>query len=246
MLPRGLPVTNRLPHQFARVRRRREECAREEEQLTAHAHTDARPSPCSPLACTLTDETFEYRTSTDDSLCPLRSSRNAADLDPGLLFEKVQIILGLGRQIFIRRNAEGRGSPPGHALVDRLDLLDLGHTRRHAVADLLPETVTGAYLNLVEFVKHVELGHHQAVEAVDGGGVAQQRNVEPAAAPRTSGDGPEFVPALADAVARAVQRLGRERTGSHARDVRLGDADDALNPRRRHAGASACSARAGA
>src|SRR6185369_13295970 len=82
------------------------------------------------------------------------------------------------------------------------------------------------------------------VEPIDDRGVAQQRYVEPAAAARPPGDGAEFLPALANQLARLIQRLGRKRTAAHARDVRLGYAEHTVDPSRRHTGPGARSARA--
>src|ERR1019366_5617888 len=75
--------------------------------------------------------------------------------------------------------------------------------------------------------------------------VAQERNVEPAAAPRPPGDGAEFLAAPADLIARRIERLGGKRAAAHSRDVRLGNADHAIVARRRLARAGPGSAGVG-
>ena len=93
---------------------------------------------------------------------------------------------------------------------------------------------------LLQMVQHVQLGDDQAVEAVEHGGVAQQRHVEPAAAPRTSGDRAELVADLAERLAgvRPSASVGNG-PRADARDVGLGDSHDAVDARGRDARARA-------
>src|SRR5262249_4649204 len=87
--------------------------------------------------------------------------------------------------------------------------------------------------------EHVELGHDQAVETIDGCGVLHERSVEPTATARTAGDSAVLHAALTDALTDAIERLGGERAAADARYIRLGDADYAGNTRRRDAGSGA-------
>ena len=70
--------------------------------------------------------------------------------------------------------------------------------------------------------------------------------VEPAGAAPPAGVGAELAAALDEQVADrvALEQLGRERPAADPRDVRLGDADDALDGARPDAGARAHAARA--
>ena len=56
------------------------------------------------------------------------------------------------------------------------------------VGDFAVDLVADADGNLVELVEHVELGDDQPLGAVDLVGVAEQGNVEPAAAAGAAGD----------------------------------------------------------
>ena len=118
--------------------------------------------------------------------------------------------------------------------------------RRQFAEFAIPQPVAHADRDALEFVEHVELGDHQAVEAVDRGRIAQQRGIEPAAAARPPGDGAKLVAALADLVAFGAQGFGGKRPPAHARDVGFGYSDYAGDPRGRHAGSGAGAARAGA
>ena len=117
---------------------------------------------------------------------------------------------------------------PGSLDVHRLDLLEAGDLRGNVLRLLAVELVADANRNLRLLVEHVELGHHQPARAVDHVGIAQQRQIEPAGASRTSGDGAELVAFLAQRLADRVFRFRRERPFADARAIRLGHADDRL------------------
>src|SRR5581483_6463424 len=72
----------------------------------------------------------------------------------------------------------------------------------------------------------------EAIEAVYLRRVAEQRDIEPAAAARTSGHRTVFVSGAANLLAQLCEIFGRERTGTHAGDIGLGNADDAVDFRR--------------
>src|ERR1051325_4182991 len=134
-----------------------------------------------PFSGGLLRELRQARTGTNDGLIPLRPGGNTTDLDAQAGLQKRQVVPGARGKLLVRGNAQGRRVPSRHALVDRLDALDGAHGRRYVVDFLAPDPVGDANGDLVELVQHVELGHNDAVEAVDRRGVAQQRKVEPAA-----------------------------------------------------------------
>ena len=58
------------------------------------------------------------------------------------------------------------------------------------------------HASLVETVEHVELGERNALDAVDGDGLAHQNGIEPAAAAAlAAGDDAEFMAARAEELA---------------------------------------------
>ena len=59
--------------------------------------------------------------------------------------------------------------------------------------------------------------------------MAQHHAVEPSRPPAAPGDRAELAADVDQAVAVVVGQLGRERPGTDARRVRLGDADDAID-----------------
>src|ERR1039457_5574998 len=194
----------------------------------------------------LSYEFLEARALADDGLIAFGAGGNATHFDSRARFQESDVVFGLGRQLVVVRDAERGGVPAGHVLVHGLDFRNLGHRGRHAADFLAADAIAHADRNRVDVTQHVELGHHDAVETVDGSGVAQQGRIEPAATPRTAGDRAEFFAAGADPLARAVEGLGGKGSAADARDVGLGDADDTVNARGRDTGSSAGPAGAGA
>src|SRR5437763_9545662 len=80
-------------------------------------------------------------------------------------------------------------------------------------------SVTCANRDFVQFIEHVQLSDNQCIQAVDHRRVAQQRDVEPAAAARASRYRPIFVARFADTLAHLAVDFGWEWTATHARDV---------------------------
>ncbi len=89
--------------------------------------------------------------------------------------------------------------------------------------------------DLVELIEHVELGDHHRVERIDAGRVAQRRQVEPAAAARPPGGGAVLLARRAQMRGLGLGHLARERAMAHARGVRLGHADHAIDRARAEA-----------
>src|SRR3954471_22846423 len=74
--------------------------------------------------------------------------------------------------------------------------------------------VAHAYVQRVDAGEHVELGDHEAGEAVDPSGVLQRHEVEPSGAAGPAGGGAELAAGLADLVPEGPFELGGERTGA--------------------------------
>jgi hypothetical protein len=83
------------------------------------------------------------------------------------------------------------------------------------------DEIVRAQADLAHAVEHVELGDAQAADAIELEAAAQQRDVEPAAAARPSGDRAEFGAAFGEAGADVVGELGREGPGADARRIAL-------------------------
>ena len=96
--------------------------------------------------------------------------------------------------------------------------------------------VRRAHLHGLQRIEHVELRQRDRVEAVDAHRVAPDDRVEPPAAPRPPGGGPVLVTARLEQVGERSRELGGERPAAHARRIRLGHADHAVDLGGRYAG----------
>jgi len=92
------------------------------------------------------------------------------------------------------------------------------------------QAVADANRDLVEAREDVELRQGERRDAVDTHGEAQRHEIEPAAAAHTARHCPELAAELADALLRRALDLAGERALADARDVRLRDADDLVDP----------------
>src|SRR5581483_563571 len=94
----------------------------------------------------------------------------------------------------------------------RLDLVEAAALCGNFGGFAAVDFVAGGDGDFVEFVEDIELGDAEPLGAIDHVGVAEEREVEPAGAAGASGDGAEFVAALADGIAERVVELGGEWT----------------------------------
>ena len=138
----------------------------------------------------------------------------------------------------LRQVVEGAASvmssdQPGELLVDRLRVVEVGLVERELVEALAVDLVRDADRDLLPAGQHVELGQDEVGDAVDPGRVARDRGVEPAAAAGTAGRRAVLAAGLAQGLAVVVEQLGRERAVADAGRVRLEDADDPVDVRRR-------------
>ena len=84
--------------------------------------------------------------------------------------------------------------PNPHNAIEQTDAIFIGGGNTFRLLKALQD------LDLVEPVKHVELGQRDAVDTAGDHGLAHQHRVEPAAAPRPSGHRAELAAALAHLV----------------------------------------------
>ena len=128
--------------------------------------------------------------------------------------------------------------PAGQRLVDRLGVVEVALVRREvARLGAVPQPVARADRQLVERREDVELRQRERRDPVHAHRVAQRDEVEPAAAALAAGHRAELAAELADALLVGPLDLRRERPFADARDVRLRDADDRVDPVRADADA---------
>src|SRR5205814_4518737 len=102
-----------------------------------------------------------------------------------------------------------------------LDSREALHFGGHAVERLAVEAMPDADGDVGERVEYVELGDGEAREAVHARGVAHYHGVEPSAATRPPGGGPEFAAQRPDALGELRLGFRRERPVAHAGRVGL-------------------------
>src|ERR1700683_3132133 len=116
-----------------------------------------------------------------------------------------------------------RGSfPPGHSVINTLQLVITTGLRRDFHALLSVDQIAHTDWNLSQFIEHIQLGDHQPGDAVNHASVAQQRQVEPAGAPRSPCYCPILVAALAKLLTQFTFLLAGKRTFADARAICLG------------------------
>src|SRR5579863_1152164 len=136
-----------------------------------------------------------------DGVAAVRPGRNHSRLGSRFFLDKREIGARLLWKLFVVGNAFGRSLPARQLLVNAFDLVVSTGMRGSLVCLLAVNLVADADRNFGQLVEHVELGDDQPRSAVDHAGVAEQRQIEPASAPRTSGHCAVFVAAFAEIVA---------------------------------------------
>lgn len=95
--------------------------------------------------------------------------------------------------------------------------------------------IVDAHLDFVEVVHHVGFGDEEVGDTVEHAGIAQGRDVDPAATAGTAGGGAVFMPEVAKKFSCFVEKFGREGAGSDAGAVGFADTHDAADARRGYA-----------
>src|SRR5580704_4637427 len=164
-----------------------------------------------------------------DGVTAIRSGGNHSGLGSRFFLDKCEIRARLLRKLFVVGDAFGRSLPARQLLVNALDLLVSTGVRGSFVGLFAVDFVAHTDGNLRQLVEHVEFGDDQPRSAVDHAGVAQQRQIEPAGAPRTSGDRAIFVATLAQIVAGIGFVFAGEWPLADASAISLGDADNRVD-----------------
>src|SRR5699024_12734749 len=100
-----------------------------------------------------------------------------------------------------------------------------------------------SHRNALQAGQYVQLGEPEIGDAVDSGRIAGDHRVEPAATTRPTRRGTELAARIAEEIAGFVVQLGGERAFAHAGRVRLENAGDAIDLRRRDSRSGAGAAR---
>src|ERR1700677_4200409 len=152
------------------------------------------------------------------------------DFSAALALDELEILLGKLREFLVFGDSLSGTLPALEGCVDGMNCFEAANVGGNNVSHVAVDLVGGTDGDLIALVEDVHLGHHQPLRRIDHVGVAQQRNVEPAAAAGTAGDGAVFLAPRAEQLGRVAVDLGRERAFADAGDIGLGDADNRADP----------------
>ena len=168
-----------------------------------------------------------YSFITYNGLCTVRT--NADDFDGGFefCFQELDIVAESLWELVLAGELRHVGLPAGEGLVDGLDaMLDvIGEVAGLDTVNL----IGGAGLDGVEAIEDIALHHDELGDTIDHDAVAQGYQVDPTATALTTGDGTVLMTEVTDALARLVEQLGGEGTGTDTGTVGLHDAIDLAN-----------------
>ena len=168
-----------------------------------------------------------YSFITYNGLCTVRT--NADNLNRGFefLFQEGDIILELLGELVLAGELRHIGLPTGEGLVDGLDTtLDV---IREVAGFYTIDLIGGAGLDGVEAIEDIALHHDELGDTIDHDAVAQGYQVDPTATALTTSDCTILMAEVTDALARLVEQLGGEGTGTDTGAVGLHDAIDLAN-----------------
>src|SRR5947209_9684633 len=168
-----------------------------------------------------------------DDLVATGADAHVLDGRVGQVLEPVEIGPRRGWQVREAPHVAERLLPARERLVRRLDSRKPLHLGGHAVERLAVEAIPDAHGDVGERVEYVELGDGEARETVHAHGVAHHHGVEPAAATRPPGGGPEFAAQRPDALGELRLGFRRERPVPHAGRVGLHHAEHRVDRGRR-------------
>ena len=168
-----------------------------------------------------------YSFITYNGLCTVRT--NADDFDGGFefLFQEGDVVHELLGELVLGGELGHVGLPAGEGLVDGLDTtLDvIGEVAGLYTIDLIGR----AGLDGVEAIEDIALHHDELGDTVDHDAVAEGYQVDPTATALTTGDSTILMAQVTDALARLVEQLGGEWTGTDTGTVGLHDTIDLAN-----------------
>ena len=159
----------------------------------------------------------------------LRTRAHQRHGTPNQLLDPLHIFDRLRWQIGPASGACGGFAPAFDFLIDWHGAGLVGGVGGEVVVVFFADGVAGADFERCESVKHVKLRERDAGDAADRDRLAHKDSVEPAAAPFASGDGAEFMAALAQTLPGFVLKLGWEWPGTNAGGVGLDDAKHEAN-----------------
>src|SRR6266511_2381740 len=158
-----------------------------------------------------------------DDLVPAGADAHVLNRRVGQVLESIEVRPGRRREVGQPPHLIEGFLPPGKGLVHGLHAGEPLDLCRHAVERLAVEPVADAHRDVGERVEHVQLRDGEAREAAD------PHRVEPPAAPRPAGRGPELVAQSANPLGDLRLRLGRERPVPHPRRVGFHDAQHGID-----------------
>ena len=106
---------------------------------------------------------------------------------------------------------------------------------RNLVGAVSLDFIVDAHLDFVEVVHYVGFGDEEVGNTIEHAGIAQGRDVDPAATAWTASGGAVFMSEVAKQFSCFVEKLGREGTSSDTGAVGFADTHDAANARRGYA-----------
>lgn len=111
------------------------------------------------------------------------------------LLDELDVLFRVLGEVLVLGGAHGVALPAGEGGVldsDRVENVGVGRVRGIETG-AVGEDVSDADLDLVEVVQDIELGQIEGGVVVDGGGVAAEDEIEPAAATAAAGGDAEFL-----------------------------------------------------
>src|SRR5574343_1089560 len=170
----------------------------------------------------------------------LRAGRYDRDRHFTQLFEAIQVRLSIDRQILPALDAESRPFPTRHRFVNRLTAGNVICADRQQVNHLVAQFITGADLDFLQTIKHIQLGNTQAGQAIDTRRATQQGRIKPATTALTSRYGTEFLANAKHLVTRRTFGIDieftREGAATDARTVSLGNTQNVMQHARANTG----------
>ena len=143
----------------------------------------------------------------------------------GLILNELDVVLEGLRKFLVGFAVRDGGLPTGQGSIDRFDFHIGGGG--HPVSEFAVDTVGGADLDFIEFVKDVGLGERDVGDAVDHQCVLECDKVKPSATSWSSGGCAILIAFLAEKFSRFVEEFCREGSAAHAGAVCLHDTEDA-------------------
>src|SRR5260370_21732534 len=152
---------------------------------------------------------------------PLGSRRNHPNLHLQKIRNKPQIIERCFRQLRAIFHAVRCFIPPWQRLIFWGDVLVFFSKREHFPLRLPFVFVPHAYLNFALRIKNIQLGDHHRIDPVDHLRVAQDLQIQPAAAPWPPRHRAKFFSALAHFFGIEIGHFRRKRSAAHSSCVRF-------------------------